>query len=90
DLAGRVRAFQGLTLVAGRTVAVAGTGEATQAPAAVVSPTFLDVLGVKPVLGQGFRAGHEQIGGLDGRAAVMLTYSNWQARFGGSTAVLGQ
>lgn len=90
DLAGRVRAFQGLTLVAGRTVAVAGTGEATQAPAAVVSPTFLEVLGVKPALGQGFRPGHERIGGLDGRAAVMLTYSTWQARFGGSTAVLGQ
>ncbi len=63
----------------GRTQPVQLTGEA-------VSASFLDVLGLRPVLGRDF--GPEQ--DFPNRNHVaLLSYAVWQRRFGGSEAALG-
>lgn len=90
DWSTQARSYTGLALVSVTTVSVAGQGDATQAPAAVVSPSLFDVLGVTPALGRAFRPEDDRVGGAEGRRAVLLSYSTWQSRFGGSSAVLGQ
>ncbi len=52
-----------------------------------VTSGFFRTLGITPVIGREFAA-HEE--GLTAPAAVMLSYSAWQARFAGSPDVLGQ
>jgi predicted permease len=56
-------------------------------PAARVTAGFFRVLGVTPVLGRDFYDGEDQPGAAD---TVMLSYSTWQARFGGRKDVVGQ
>ena len=53
----------------------------------MVSPNFLDVIGVRPALGRGFypseeEPGHDQV--------VLLSYGLWQQRFGGDPSVVGK
>src|SRR5437588_11957471 len=56
-------------------------------PTAIVSGTFLDVLGARPVLGRALRTSDD----LSGAApAVVLSYGAWQERFGGDPHVLGR
>ena len=52
-----------------------------------VTTGFFRTLGVTPVIGREF-ASHEE--GQTAPAAVMLSYSAWQSRFGGSPDVLGR
>src|SRR5258705_3288731 len=44
-----------------------------------VTPNFLDIVGVKPMMGRGFSAEEDQPGQ---DAVALLTYSLWQRRFG--------
>jgi predicted permease len=55
--------------------------------AARVSAGFFRVLGVKPVLGRDFYDGEDQPSGGD---TTILTYQNWQERFGGRKDIIGQ
>jgi putative ABC transport system permease protein len=68
-------------------------GEQNGAPAerinvALITASFWDVLGVKPMLGRLFTPDEDQ----DGNPAkvVVLKYDFWQRRFGGNPALLGQ
>jgi putative ABC transport system permease protein len=64
----------------------AGHGEPAQLTGQAVSASFLDVLGVRPVLGRTFRADED----LPNRNNVALvSYAFWQSRFGGSPAAIG-
>jgi putative ABC transport system permease protein len=54
---------------------------------AVVTPEFLRVFAVEPVLGRFFNAEEVKPGSA---AAVVISASFWQTHFGGSTGVLGQ
>jgi putative ABC transport system permease protein len=56
---------------------VAGTGETTMTPGAMVSREFFDVMGVKPVVGRGFVADELTVGG---RRAVIVSDGLWRAR----------
>jgi putative ABC transport system permease protein len=85
----QARSFSSMAIVGGTSVAVARQGDATQAPAALVSHEFLEVLGVRPVIGRTFTASEDE-GVASGVLPVLLSYSNWQARFGGAGDVLGQ
>jgi putative ABC transport system permease protein len=52
-----------------------------------VTTNFLDVLGVKPLLGRGFSAEEEQPGK---DAVVLLTYGLWQRRFGADPNIVNK
>jgi putative ABC transport system permease protein len=52
-----------------------------------VTTNFLDILGVKPMLGRGFLA-EEQEPGKD--AVALLTYNLWQRRFGGDPNIVNK
>jgi len=52
-----------------------------------VSADFLDVVGVRPLLGRGFRADEETAGR---HRVVILSDALWQSRYGGSPAIIGQ
>src|SRR5512146_187898 len=53
-----------------------------------VSANYFDVLGIKPALGRFFLPGEEERSG--GVPYVVLSYSLWQTRFGGDTAIVGK
>ena len=52
-----------------------------------VSANFLDVLGVKPVIGRGFLPAEDQTGGPN---VALISWRFWQRGFGGSANVLGK
>jgi len=52
-----------------------------------VSPDFFDVLGVPPLLGQGFT---RQVRAGQWAPEAVLSYNFWQRRFGGDPAVIGR
>ncbi|MGA3203589.1 MAG: ABC transporter permease, partial [Bryobacteraceae bacterium] len=56
------------------------TGEA-------VSPNFLSMIGVRPILGRDFDASEEKAGT---EPVVLLSYPLWQSHFGGNSNVVGQ
>ncbi|MDX2154420.1 MAG: ABC transporter permease [Bryobacteraceae bacterium] len=81
------RVFDAVALWNGRRATVTGVGEAEQVPTLFVSHEFLDVLGVAPALGRGFRSGDDD--GQSPRTAI-LSDGYWRQRFGGSPGVLGR
>ena len=52
-----------------------------------VTPNFLDIVGVKPLLGRGFSAEEEQPGK---DAVALLTYSLWQRRCGSDPNIVNK
>jgi macrolide transport system ATP-binding/permease protein len=55
--------------------------------AARVTAGFFDTLGVKPLLGRGFRVGEDRPGA---GKVVMLTYGAWMKRYGARGDIVGQ
>ncbi|HMG72329.1 MAG TPA: ABC transporter permease [Pyrinomonadaceae bacterium] len=53
----------------------------------LVTPNFLDIVGVKPMLGRGFSAEENQPGK---DAVALLTYSLWQRRFGADPNIVNR
>jgi predicted permease len=54
----------------------------------IVSGTYFDVLGVKPVVGRGFRPEEDRTPGS--HPVVVLNYALWQRRFGGDPRIVGR
>jgi predicted permease len=81
DLRAQASQFEYLGASQGMNVTLTGTGEAERVPAARVSSAYFGVLGLQPVIGRVFGPGED---------GVVLSYSLWQRKFGGSHAVLGQ
>lgn len=52
-----------------------------------VTPNFLDIVGVKPMMGRGFSAEEDQPGK---DAVALLTYSLWQRRFGADPNIVNK
>lgn len=52
-----------------------------------VSPNFLSMLGMRPLLGRDFDASEEKVGTA---AVVLLSYALWQSHFGGDRNVIGR
>ena len=63
-------------------------GQSRYAEALVVSSNFLDVLGVKPILGSGFSDKDDKV--ACSSATAVLSYGFWQREFGGQTSVIGR
>lgn len=81
------RSFEALSVRTDAYFNLTGAGDAAHVQAAEISPNFLDLLRVQPLLGRGFRADE----GQPGRdAEAVLSYSFWQRHFGGNADVLGR
>jgi putative ABC transport system permease protein len=68
-------------------VNLAGEGEPEALTGEVMTAEVLPLLGVKPMLGRWFSAEEDRPGAA---CAVLLSYSLWQARFGGAAEVIGK
>jgi predicted permease len=66
---------------------LAGTGQPELVGGYGVSPNFLSLLGVKPILGRDFTAEEERAGTAP---VAMISYKLWQEHFGGEADVLGK
>ena len=85
----RVTSFEGL---AGYTdyltnVTLLGEGEPRLLSAAYTTGNFLDVLGVKPLVGRGFEASDDWD---NGQRPVILSHRVWTSHFRGDPAVIGR
>ncbi len=65
-----------------------GTGTPEHIAGLQVSTEYLSVLGVAPLIGRGFAAGEDAMGG-DNRV-VVLAHQFWQRRYGGDAGIIGQ
>jgi hypothetical protein len=62
-------------------------GEQRSARAMIITTSYFDVLGVRPMLGAGFTADSDRAGAAP---AVVLSHSWWHAAFGGDRRVIGR
>ncbi|HEX5180939.1 MAG TPA: ABC transporter permease [Gemmatimonadaceae bacterium] len=63
------------------------TGESERVSGAAVSANLFSLLGVRPMLGRGFRPEEERLASSD---VVLLGYGLWQRRFGGDSSIVGR
>ncbi|MBV9888112.1 MAG: ABC transporter permease [Acidobacteria bacterium] len=79
--------FSGMAAILDTSTKLGLGQEPLQVPAILVSPQFLSVLGVAPMLGNGFAEGDGKEGDP---IKVILTYEFWQQQFGGDPKVVGR
>jgi putative ABC transport system permease protein len=65
-----------------------GTGMPERVTGLQASSEFLSVLGVTPILGRGFAAGEDAVGGNN--RGMVLAHQFWQSRYGGDAGVVGK
>jgi len=78
--------FTALAGYATRDVSLTGGGEPERLGAALVTPDFFGVLGIRPRLGRFFQADEDRFGN---NGVVLLSYTIWQRRFGGDPRIIG-
>src|ERR1035437_10524025 len=83
----RTKSFEAFGAYTKVSVNLAGDGEPEQLGAAIVTSDVLRLMGVKPAVGRWFTQEEDRLG-VPG--SVVLSYSLWQARFGGSASVIGK
>jgi putative ABC transport system permease protein len=88
ELQRQQRAFRGLLAFGTARFNLSRSGEAQYAQGLYVSANFLDVLGVRPLLGSGF--GGDVDGSNCGSGGAILSYEFWQRTHGGDPAVVGR
>jgi predicted permease len=87
DWTEQTRAFEQVAAFRGDAGNFTADGDTTRVPGAVVTANFFDAIGVRPLLGDGFKPEH----GVSGQHRVLvLGYDTWQRQFGGDTAVVGR
>lgn len=64
-----------------------GEGDARRLQTGVVSASFFDALGVRPVLGRVFQPGEDHPGA---EPVLVLSHGYWQREFGGDPSVIGR
>jgi putative ABC transport system permease protein len=79
--------FEDMAAYTAITADLTGAGEPVRLFAAGVSPTFFDILRVRPALGRTFRREEATPGQHE---VVILAHSLWQARFGSDAAAVGR
>jgi predicted permease len=61
---------------------------AQHAVGSLVSANYFDALGIRPILGRGFRPGEDT--GRNANPVVVISYQLWQDRFHGDRSVIGK
>ena len=82
----RTHSFSDMALYVGGLTSIAGRDGPESATSLMVSPNFLDVLGVHPMLGRSF--GPDDARGETSNA-VLISYGFYQRHFGGNRSALG-
>jgi putative ABC transport system permease protein len=81
------RTFTEMAAVGGVNFNMAGSSQSENIGGLVVSPNFLSMVGVRPVMGRGFTADEEKAGTAP---VVLLSYALWQSHFGADRGAIGQ
>jgi putative ABC transport system permease protein len=82
----RARFVESISTVGEMRITLSGAGEAMRLPGAGVTPSFFDVLGVRPAFGRAFVAGDDQ----PARDVVIISDGMWRERFGADLSVIGR
>ena len=82
----RARTLSGLASYRAWRVTVASGGDPERVPAGLISPEFLPLLGVHPVMGRNFEPAENRRGAAP---VAILSYAYWQRRFQGDLRLLG-
>lgn len=83
----QTRAFEHMAAFREESANFTADGDAAPVPGAVVTANFFDAMGVRPLLGDGFKPEH----GVPGQHRVLvLGYQTWQRHFRGDAAVVGR
>ena len=75
-----------VTSITGSTLNVGDHAEVTTG--SIVSANYFDALGVRPVLGRGFRPGEDV--GSNSHPVVVISYQFWRNRFKGDPQIIGK
>ena len=87
DYRARSRALESIVEYHSMPFILLGRGEPRRVQTGVVSANYFDVLGVRPTLGRGFRAGEDREGA---EPVLVLSYGFWKNRLGGDPAIVGR
>ncbi len=79
--------LSGIGLYRSSVVNLVGEGEPERVPAQTVTPSFFDVLGVKPVMGRSFTEDEGRPGGPN---VAILSDGLWRTNFGADPRILGR
>jgi len=79
--------FEALAAIGFANFTLTGSGEPEQFAGNTISPSLLQVLGVKPVLGRGFMANEESPGASP---VAMIGEGLWRRRFGADAGLIGR
>jgi len=79
--------FEQLGAIRGANYNLTEWGEPEQFSGNAITPSLFPMLGVRPVLGRGFREGEDQLGS---RPVAMIGEGLWKRRFGGEPSLLGK
>ncbi|HEY7893548.1 MAG TPA: ABC transporter permease [Gemmatimonadaceae bacterium] len=80
------RSFSSIALYHNEDYNFTGAGEAERVSGYMISASFFHTLGVRPMLGRGFRTDEDVVGAAP---VVVLGAGLWHRRFGGSPSVIG-
>jgi putative ABC transport system permease protein len=81
------RTFSEMAAVSEVQFNMAGNSQPENIGGLAVSPNFLSMVGVRPVMGRGFTADEEKAGAAP---VVLLSYALWQSHFGANRGAIGQ
>ncbi len=79
--------FSEMAAVSGIRFNMTGTSQPENISGLAVSPNFLSMAGVRPVIGRGFTPDEEKAGTAP---VLLLSHALWQSHFGGDRRVIGQ
>ncbi len=79
--------FDGIAAYTGRQFTITGGGEPEQVKTQIVTPGFLHVLGIDPLLGRDLTSADAA---PRGGQVALLSYSLWTRRFGGDPSILSK
>lgn len=81
------RAFSGMAAVSSVSFNLSGIDRPESISGQAVSPNFLSLLGMHPLLGRDFAGAEEKAGAAP---VVLLSYALWQSHFGANPAAVGR
>ncbi len=87
DWRAQSRAFSEMAAVVTVEFNMSGTAQPENIGGLAVSPDFLPMMGIRPVIGRGFSPGEEKAGAAP---VLLLSYALWQSHFGGAPDAIGQ
>jgi putative ABC transport system permease protein len=88
DWRAQSQSFEHLALYQWFNANITGFDQPERVQGFAVTANFLDVIGVKPIMGRNFTAEENQSG--QSNVAIIISYSLWQRRFGGDPHVVNK